>query len=422
MKKIIFFILFLPFTIYSQWTQIGQDIVGEENMFGIGGTVKLNAIGDVIAFGSFYESCKCVYVYENVNDSWVQKGQTIFLEDGVSQVTLNETGDVLVFDTFGFNQNLFLYYFNGSEWVTYGDFSNLDFPLKTDGYYPIDINHNGDIVSFGTYEKVFVIKNNNGIWEQIGQTIEGDGVGSFVRLSSDGQTLFTTAYKSKGKVFKLTNNTWEQIGSGIIGASIQITAADISSDGSTLLIKNTNNNKAILRFNQNSNDWELIYELFSPAPYGNLNSSGDIFITTSKVYQNQNGNYTQLGQDLDIGVEGGFIETSINDMGDIVAIGSELYDEGKGLVRVFRYDGDLSVFSINTDYNITVYPNPVRDILYFSDFVQDFMIYDLTGKIVKSSKELTNQVNLSNLANGTYIIKGNMKSQKSFSIKIIKAN
>lgn len=420
MKKILFFILYLPFIVHSQWTQIGQDIIGEENNFGIGGTVKLNAHGNVIAVGSFYEPCNCAYVYENINDSWVQKGQTIYhTEDGVYQLTLNENGNILVLNTWGFGQNLFIYQFNGLEWVDFGDFSNLNFELEAIGYYPIDINYSGDIVAFSGYGGIHVIKNINGIWEQLGQTIEED-VGSFVRLSSDGHTLFATGSTYTGKVFKLINNIWEQVGSDITGAGIQITAADISSDGSTLLIKNSNFNKAILRFDDNSNDWEQIFELFSPAPYGNLNNSGNIFITTTKVYQNNNGDYTQLGMDIDMSGSGGFIETSINDLGNIVAAGSELYDEGKGLVRVFRYDGDLSTYTPNSESNISFYPNPVKDILYFSDFVQNIVIYDLSGRKVIKFKDLTNQIDTSNLINGNYILKGNTKNGKSFSIKIIK--
>lgn len=421
MKKVLFIILFLPFICYSQWTQIGQDIIGEENNFGIGGTVKLNANGNVVALGSFYEPCNCAYVYENINDNWVQKGQTIYhSEDGVYQLTLNENGDILVINTWGFDQNLFIYQFNGSEWVNLGDLSNLNFELEAIGYYPIDINHSGDIVAFGGYGGIHVIKNNNGIWEQLGQTID-EGVGSFVRLSSDGQTLFATGSNQIGKVFKLINNIWEQIGSDISGAGIQITAADISSDGSTLLIKNTNFNKEILKFSESSNDWEPIFELFSPAPYANLNGSGNIFISTTKVYQNQNGNFTQLGLDLDMSGVGGFIETSINDVGNIVAAGAELYDENKGLVRVFRYDGDLSIHPINLESNISFYPNPIKDILYFSDFVKNIIIYDLSGKIVLMFKDLTNQIDTSNLINGNYIMNGNTKNGKNFSFKIIKA-
>jgi|GEM_PF-4250960 len=426
MRTIIFLVLLIPFMGLSQWEQIGQDIVGEVNS-GIGGSVKLNAQGNVLAVGSFYETCKCVYIYENINDNWVQKGQTIYTaEDGISEISLNGAGDVLVFDTFSTDSNnLFIYNFNGSEWVTYGDFSNLSFELGTSGYYPIDVNNSGDIIAFGlggseNPGKVYVIKNNNGVWEQLGQTINDYGVGSFVRLSADGQTLFTTAWNNSAKVYKLINGFWEQVGSEISGSGIEITAADISADGSTLLIKSTTFNKAILRYNENIDDWEETFDLFSPAPYGNLNYSGNIFNTGTKVYQNNNGEYIQLGEGIDMEETGGFMETSINDTGNIVAAGAELYNENRGLVRVFRYNGDLSIDAVNEPSTITIYPNPSKNIINFSETVKELTIYDLTGNRVSSHKDLLDQLNISYLVDGNYIIIGITKAGKRFTSKLIK--
>lgn len=56
---------------------------------------------------------------------------------------------------------------------------------------------------------------------------------------------------------------------------------------------------------------------------------------------------------------------------------------------------------------LSVYPNPVKDILYFktNEDVLKVEVYDLAGRILSSSSVLENKIDLSNLNKGNYIIK-----------------
>ena len=57
---------------------------------------------------------------------------------------------------------------------------------------------------------------------------------------------------------------------------------------------------------------------------------------------------------------------------------------------------------------IKIYPNPVTDLLYFeSQFTnnEQFEIFDLRGRKIKSGKISGNTVNVSRLQNGMYVLK-----------------
>jgi len=66
------------------------------------------------------------------------------------------------------------------------------------------------------------------------------------------------------------------------------------------------------------------------------------------------------------------------------------------------------------------YPNPVKEILNFSDEVFNITITDMSGKIVKQFSDPGKSVNVTNLAKGNYIITANAKSGKVIIRKFIK--
>lgn len=70
----------------------------------------------------------------------------------------------------------------------------------------------------------------------------------------------------------------------------------------------------------------------------------------------------------------------------------------------------LSETSFDFDNNIVVYPNPVKDALYFSapngENVTNVIIYDLLGKeYINSTSVINNKIDLSDLASGVYFAK-----------------
>lgn len=69
---------------------------------------------------------------------------------------------------------------------------------------------------------------------------------------------------------------------------------------------------------------------------------------------------------------------------------------------------------------ISLYPNPVNDILNFSEKLIEFTIYDVSGKMIISQQNIINQINLSSLPKGNYLVKGVSISGKNFTQKFIK--
>lgn len=65
-----------------------------------------------------------------------------------------------------------------------------------------------------------------------------------------------------------------------------------------------------------------------------------------------------------------------------------------------------------------VYPNPTKNILNFSETLKEINIYDLSGKLIQKGNG--NQINVSNLSKGTYLLKGITNSGKTINQKFIK--
>lgn len=80
--------------------------------------------------------------------------------------------------------------------------------------------------------------------------------------------------------------------------------------------------------------------------------------------------------------------------------------------------GSLSVADIPNS-KIKIYPNPVKDILYFSEKMKEIKIYNIEGKLIKTDKNIEN-ISLNHLPKGTYILQGEYAGGKKTQVKIIK--
>lgn len=81
--------------------------------------------------------------------------------------------------------------------------------------------------------------------------------------------------------------------------------------------------------------------------------------------------------------------------------------------------GTLSVTDFDIS-NITVYPNPVKSTLNFSEEVSNIKITDLTGRTVKQTAASTQSLDVAALQNGTYIITATTKEGNTITKKLIK--
>ncbi len=87
--------------------------------------------------------------------------------------------------------------------------------------------------------------------------------------------------------------------------------------------------------------------------------------------------------------------------------------------------GTLSVGDIEKGKNkntISIYPNPVTDILYFNGAgkIEKAEVYDMAGQIVKSFTSIEDQVDVSSLVKGNYVLKLSEKGGKHQNHKFIK--
>ncbi|HOG20225.1 MAG TPA: T9SS type A sorting domain-containing protein, partial [Salinivirgaceae bacterium] len=93
---------------------------------------------------------------------------------------------------------------------------------------------------------------------------------------------------------------------------------------------------------------------------------------------------------------------------DITRVSGNLYYR---LIQV-DFDGTTSlsnIVSVNCsdkfeNSQITIYPNPANDILYFSE-AHSFKIFDIYGRLLKQSEKEQSSVNISDLKKGMYYIK-----------------
>jgi hypothetical protein len=109
--------------------------------------------------------------------------------------------------------------------------------------------------------------------------------------------------------------------------------------------------------------------------------------------------------------------------------GSDLIDKGMDLGFTFvGATPDLGAFESNystgisyvtNEEQIRFYPNPVQNIMYFSQKANLVEVIDITGKLVLTDRNV-NQINLSALQNGIYLIRLKLNENNNLIRKFIK--
>jgi Flp pilus assembly pilin Flp len=257
------------------WTQIGQDIDGEAagDVSGCCTSVSLNSDGSIVAIGARDNdgngnSSGHVRVYENIGGTWTQVGQDIDGEEegddfGVS-VSLSSNGSIMAVgsiynDGNGVDSGHVRVYENiGGTWTQVGQ--DIDGEAAGDhAGGAVSISSDGSIVAIGSplndgngtdAGHVRVYEYLGGIWTQIGQDIDGeaaiDHFGRSISLNSDGSIVAIGANLNDGngnnaghvRIFENNAGTWMQVGQVIEGEAAEDRSGRISlsSDGSILAI------------------------------------------------------------------------------------------------------------------------------------------------------------------------------------------
>ncbi|MDT0558014.1 T9SS type A sorting domain-containing protein [Ichthyenterobacterium sp. W332] len=415
MKKIICLFLMLPFLGWSQ-VQIGQDIHGEGNGDESGWVISLSSDGSIVAIGAHLNNGNGnnsghVRVFENINETWTQIGQDINGEQAEdrsgSSLSLSSNGNILAIGAprNGSNSELSGHVrvfenINGT-WTQIGQ--DLDGESSGDQFgWSVSLSDNGAILAIGAIESntsnkgyVKVFENINGTWTQIGQKIIGENIGGSdfgwsVNISNNGNRLavgdpfnnptndFNGAQTGHVRIFENINDAWTQIGQDIDGESSGDQSGNkisLSSDGSTIAIGavlNSGNGQYsghVRVFEDINGIWTQIGQDIDGESQNDffgfdVNLSSDasvIFIGatgtsngTVRLYKNINNSWTKIGQDLNgdsSGNQFGFsIDCSID--AGIIAIGDRS-DNGngseRGQVKVYDISSELALYEVIED-------------------------------------------------------------------------
>lgn len=260
----------------NNWSQVGQDLFGENAVADAGRSVDLSADGTTVAFGApntivspFPSFTGKVKVYQLQGNSWVQKGGDIegdgtIIKFGQS-VSLSDDGNIIAIGQTGDPSNLTppdtgrvkVYQFVNNQWVQLGN--TIKGTASQDEFgYRLSLSSSGTILAIGTFGKgeVKVFELINGIWSQVGSTLvgnnPGDRFGFSLSLSSSGSFLavgarfLTLGNNQPGSayIFENQGGNWVQVGNQIFGVAPGDQAGfsvAISQNGSRVAVSSTGN-------------------------------------------------------------------------------------------------------------------------------------------------------------------------------------
>ncbi len=361
--------------INNTWSQVGQDLYGNNASAFAGRTVDLSADGSVVAFGApnspvngVQQFIGIVRVFEQQNNSWVQKGGDI-----------NGDGSIIKF----------------GESVSLSDDGNI---------IAIGQTGNPGIVPPTNIGRVKIYQFIGNQWVQLGSTIFGsfvnDEFGTKVSLSSSGTILAIGSYSANQvKVYQLVNGTWTQLGNTLLSQNLgDDFGASVSLSGSGSFL----------------------------AVGARFNSVDGFNKGRTYIFENQNGTWTLVNSPIS-GVANGDlsgVSVAISQNGSRVLIGATSNDGSgvdSGHARVFE---NTSLSTSDFDSNsFSFYPNPTIDVVNFSskDRIENITIYNILGQEVLFQEVNSSEfvLDIKNLSNGTYVGKLN-NNNKSQSFKMIK--
>jgi hypothetical protein len=299
-----------------------------------GTSVSINSTGDTVVVGIVYAglyvvtSKGYVKVYKLISGTWTQQGITL-QGDGDNDyfgrsVSINGAGDIVAIGAYnaGYGTGYVKIYKNISgTWTLQGAKINGEAVGDYFGY-SVSINDLGDIVVIGAfaantqkgYAKVY--KNISNSWTLQGAKIIGevtyDRFSNYLNINKLGDIVAIGASSANNetgyvKVYKLISGTWTLQGAKILGES-------------------NNNVFGIVAINALGNI--IVVGAFS--------ASGGIGY--AKVYELISGTWTQQVKLIGEGTVQNYFgkSVSINDTGDIIAVGAPVFNNNVGYVKIYK--------------------------------------------------------------------------------------
>ena len=196
------------------WVKFSADIIGNSILAGVGFSLSFNYSGDIFVTGSFgdegFNGSVSVFIYNAGTNTWNLYGQKIIGNLSIGSrvgesVTINGIGNIIAFssDLLNIGGTIFVYELINGTWQQKGQDIFKDNSWNdlggSFGARGLSLNRDGDILAIAdpSTDRVFVVKYNGVIWEQMGPTISSNKLGEFfgykINLSEDGYTLLITA-------------------------------------------------------------------------------------------------------------------------------------------------------------------------------------------------------------------------------------
>ena len=491
MKKLLFFALLITSSFSYSQTQIGNDIDGSSTGEEFGTSVSLNSDGSIVAIGAINNddisiNSGQVQVYENIGGVWTQIGEDLNGENNNDifgySVSLSSDGSVLAVGALGNSNNsgkgyVSLFRNVNGNWIKIGN--DLEGQFSTDRFgWSVSLSSDGSIIAIGVVwsdsngnnsGQVQVFENVGDIWTQLGGNINGSNLGDqfgfSVSLSSDGSTVAVGADRNdevaqdsgQVQVYENIGGIWTQIGDNLNGEGNTTTGTErfgfnvsLNSDGSILAVGAPGNDgngffSGNVRIYKNIGGvWTQIGEdingesqtdqsgwSLSLSSDGSviaigaiLNENGPDFFDRGhvRVYRNVNNNWVQIGIDIDgegNGDEFGW-SVSLSSQGNILAIGgrdnTNINGSNAGHVRVYDLSSVLST-ERNDISQFNLYPNPTKDQftiqLKEGIEIQKISIFNQLGQFISSTT--SKSMDVKNLSQGMYFLE--ITTDKGRSIK-----
>ena len=260
----------------GSWTQISQKIYGEDFNDYSGFSVSLSGDGSTVAIGAPYNdgnggASGHVHIYQNISGAWTQIGQDIYGENPYDRsgfsVSLSSDGSIVAIgapendDNYNQSGHVRIYQNISGVWTQIGqdingqvsyDSFGTSVSLSSDGNI-VAIGAPSDLVNISRTGCVRIYENIGGFWSQIGQDIDGespyDRFGSSVSLSGDGSTVAIGAPQNSGfsinnslgyvRIYENIGSFWTQISQDVDGENYNDrsgSSVSLSGDGSTVAI------------------------------------------------------------------------------------------------------------------------------------------------------------------------------------------
>jgi Flp pilus assembly pilin Flp len=417
------------------WIQIGQDIAGEAVDDRSGWSLAISADGGIVAIGSDLNNSwrGQVEVYENIGGTWTQIGEDIegenFQDISATSISLSNDGSIIAIGaprsdgTANNSGHVRVFENSGGSWIQIGQ--DID-GVQEQGRLgnSVALNGEGNIIVIGASQndengtntgEIKIYENQDGTWTQLGGDINGvvefEDSGSEVALSEDGNIVAISSPSSNAnglhsghvRIFEYLGGVWTQIGEDIIGEASEDYfgwSMALSASGNIIAIGSL--------WNDNSGS-----------------DAGNV-----RIFQNLSGVWTQIGESIngEAANDNSGYSVDISADGSIVAIGAKANDgngEFSGHVRVFDISTVLSIPKIDLETTVSLFPNPSKDVVRIhleKDLMEKIELYSLTGQLIFETvlNSKTFILNTANYPSGTYILKVLNQKHGSINTKFIK--